>query len=369
MTTMPQSDGPPSAAQDVAYSVAKFRAAGTPVPARKPTTVICPDGPLSLQPASDLSGVLAAAPRRCGLGRQLVAPRYARRKRYAHRRGHRSPRGTLPGSAIRSHVPRLQGLGTKVAVGVRHQDELCKKSPPMSSGRRLATVILLVLITGLGCNTWRGPGFRPDGPEMRRLREVMTLGPGMSVADVGAGRGELTVALAAEVGPSGHVFSTDIDPQALEQIRTLVVAAALQNVTVVQAAARDTGLPRNCCDAVVLRRVYHHLSDPAATNVGLLRAVRPGGVLAVIDFPPTLSWLWPWPPKGVPRNRNGHGVAARLVVDEVTVSGFELVKVIDDWPGRGPLESYCAVFRNPRAADARLTGDGENPVRLKDREP
>jgi hypothetical protein len=62
MTTMPQSDGPPSAAQDVAYSVAKFRAAGTPVPARKPTTVICPDGPLSIQPASDLSGVLAAAP-------------------------------------------------------------------------------------------------------------------------------------------------------------------------------------------------------------------------------------------------------------------------------------------------------------------
>jgi SAM-dependent methyltransferase len=104
----------------------------------------------------------------------------------------------------------------------------------------------------------------------------------------------------------------------------------------------------NCCDAVVLRRVYHHLSDPAATNVELLRAVRPGGVLAIIDFPPTLSWLWPWPPNGVPRNRKGHGVAAGLVVDEVTASGFELVKVIDDWPGREPLESYCAVFRKLR---------------------
>jgi protein-S-isoprenylcysteine O-methyltransferase Ste14 len=45
MTTTPQSDGPPSAAQDVAYSVAKFRAAGTPVPARKPTTVIVRTGP------------------------------------------------------------------------------------------------------------------------------------------------------------------------------------------------------------------------------------------------------------------------------------------------------------------------------------
>jgi SAM-dependent methyltransferase len=219
----------------------------------------------------------------------------------------------------------------------------------MSTGRRLATIVLLASICGLGCNNWRGPGFRASGPEMPRLRHELALEPGMSVADVGAGRGEVTVALAAEVGPGGRVFSTDIDPQALAQIRARVAAAGLQNVTVVQAHARDTGLPIECCDAVLLRRVYHHLSDPMATNVGLLRALRPGGVLAVIDFPPTFFWLWPWPPKGVPGNRNGHGVAARLVVEEVTASGFELVKVVDDWPGRGPLESYCAVFRKPPA--------------------
>ena len=235
----------------------------------------------------------------------------------------------------------------------------------MSSGGLLATVILLVLITGVGCDSWRGPGFRLHGPEMPRLREVLTLRPGTWVADVGAGRGEVTAALAVEVGPTGHVFSTDIDPEALAQIRARVGAAGLRNVTVVQAHARATGLPMNCCDALLLRRVYHHLSNPADTNAGLLRALRPGGVLAVIDFPPTLAWLWPWPPQGVPSNRNGHGVAARLVVDEVTASGFALVKVIDDWPGRGPLENYCAVFRKPEAADASRAPDGKpNSARL-----
>jgi SAM-dependent methyltransferase len=226
----------------------------------------------------------------------------------------------------------------------------------VSIGKRVTMAILVVaiavLIARLGSGTWRGGGFHRDGPEMLRLREALALRPGMSVADVGAGQGDLTSALAAEVGPSGQVFSTDIDPQALEQIRARIAAAALRNVIVVQAYASDTGLPIDCCDAAVLRRVYHHLSDPAATNIQLLRAVRPGGVLAVIDFPPMLSWLWPWPPKGVPRNRKGHGVAAGLVVDEVTASGFALVNVIDDWPGRGPLESYCAVFRKGRAADA-----------------
>jgi SAM-dependent methyltransferase len=139
-----------------------------------------------------------------------------------------------------------------------------------------------------------------------------------------------------------------IDRESLEQIRAAVAAARLANVTLVQAEARETGLPARCCDAIVLRRVYHHLTDPAATNASLLRALRPGGVLAVIDFPPLLSWLSPWPPAGVPRNRGGHGVDARLVAEEVVASGFELVQVIEHWPGRWPLASYCAVFSKPR---------------------
>src|SRR5262249_15070613 len=163
-----------------------------------------------------------------------------------------------------------------------------------------AAIIFLAAVLGAGCSNWRGSGFRASGPEMPRLRHELALKSGMSVADVGAGGGEFTVALAGEVGSSGQVFSTDIDTQALEQIRARVAAAALQNVTVVQAHARDTGLPTDCCDAVVLRRVYHHLSDPLATNGDLLRALRPGGVLAIIDFAPTFSWLWPWPPNGVP---------------------------------------------------------------------
>jgi ubiquinone/menaquinone biosynthesis C-methylase UbiE len=184
---------------------------------------------------------------------------------------------------------------------------------------------------------------------MPRLRQVLDLVAGMSVADVGAGSGDLTLALATEVGPGGRVFSSDIDPGARERIRRRVDAAGLRNVTLVEASAQATGLPANCCDAIVLRRVYHHLSDPAATNADCLRSLRPGAVLAVIDFPPTLAWLWPWPPQGVPKDRNGHGVSAAIVVDEVSASAFELVRLFDDWPGRGPLASYCAVFRKAAA--------------------
>lgn len=190
----------------------------------------------------------------------------------------------------------------------------------------------LILLLCTGC-TWTGGGFRTDGQEMPRLRQVLALEAGKVVADVGAGKGELTLALAREVGPTGHVYSTEIDAARLEKLR----AARLDNVTVVESAGGETGLPPGCCDAIVLRRVYHHLTDPASINASQLRALRPGGVLVVIDFPPPFFW-----------SRGSLGVPAKAVLAEVAGSGFETLRVIDDWPGRGPLQSYCAVFRKPR---------------------
>jgi SAM-dependent methyltransferase len=122
----------------------------------------------------------------------------------------------------------------------------------------------------------------------------------------------------------------------LKQLRVAVVEAGLDNVTIVEARSHDTGLPPNCCDAIVLRRVYHHLTDPASINASLLQALRPGGVLAVIDFPPPFFW-----------RRGSLGVPAKMLVTEVAGSGFEPLRLIDDWPGRGPLPSYCALFRKP----------------------
>ena len=210
---------------------------------------------------------------------------------------------------------------------------------------------MLALLSGC---TWPGGGFNASGPEMPRLTQALDLRPGMVVADVGAGRGQLTLALAAAVGPRGHVFSSEIDPGRLRALRELVGKAG--NITLVEAKVSESGLPARCCDAIVLRRVYHHVADPAATNASLLQALRPGGVLAVIDLPP--PFLFP--------DRSSFGVASRIVIDEVTASGFELLGLHTDWPGRGPFDSYCALFRRPplkRAAPRRARGRSASPGR------
>jgi predicted methyltransferase len=201
----------------------------------------------------------------------------------------------------------------------------------------LTIIAVVVLAIAVSMSNWRGFGFRANGPERSRLHETIPLKPGMSVADIGAGNGELTVVLAEEVGPSGRVYSTDIDPTSLERIRVMTESARLTNVTLVRSQAADSKLPENCCDAIIIRRVYHHLTAAPELNATLLRALRPGGVLAVIDFPPLLP-VWPL----------NHGVDARRVMQDAAASGFQLVRVVDDWPGRGPLTSYCALFTKRR---------------------
>jgi len=75
-------------------------------------------------------------------------------------------------------------------------------------------------------------------------------------------------------------------------------------------SATETGLPAGCCDAILLRGVYHHLTEPTAALVSLRRALRPGGRLLVIDFAP-VWWLAPWTPKGIPKDRGGMATGPR----------------------------------------------------------
>jgi SAM-dependent methyltransferase len=100
-------------------------------------------------------------------------------------------------------------------------------------------------------------------------------------------------------------------------------------VVIIEGSADDTGLPPGCCDAIFLRHVYHHITDPQPMNESLLRALRPDGRLAVIDFnPPTR--LVP-SPEGVPKDRRGHGMPVEILIEEMTTHGFAVAERIDDW--------------------------------------
>jgi predicted methyltransferase len=86
--------------------------------------------------------------------------------------------------------------------------------------------------------------------------------------------------------------------------------------------------------------VYHHLTKPAEIDASLFQSLKPGGLLAVIDTEPRPGSSRV---EGVPENRGGHGVPQKILIQELTAAGFQLQKVLDDWPS----DDYCVIFRKP----------------------
>lgn len=173
--------------------------------------------------------------------------------------------------------------------------------------------------------------------EIKRLSALMQWKPGTIAADIGAGDGRYSFAAAEHVGAAGKVYATEIDAKKLEELRSEVTKRKLQNVVVVESKEADTNLPAACCDAIFLRRVYHHLTKPVEFDANLVRSLKPGGRLAIIDFPPRAGLD---PVEGVPANRGGHGIPQKIVIEELTAAGLQVEKVVNDWPEN----DYCVLF-------------------------
>ena len=173
--------------------------------------------------------------------------------------------------------------------------------------------------------------------EAPQLAEVLDLKPGMTVADIGTGGGAMAVVLGRLVG-SGRIYATDLTQRSLTITREYAKKEGLTNITVIEGGAASTNLPSESCEALFMRNVYHHVTEPAAFNKSLYATAKPGARLAIIDAPPGKGSELP---AGVPANRGGHGVPAAVVIDELTAAGFMHVRTIQGWP---PGDKYPTVF-------------------------
>lgn len=212
--------------------------------------------------------------------------------------------------------------------------------------RRLRAALLIWLVASLA------QGCASDGfdREVDQFAEWLRVEPGAVVADIGAGEGEYAIALAARVGPEGRVYATEIEEEKRVEILEAAREAGVDRVEVREAQIEGTGLAPACCDAIFLRTVYHHLTDPEPFTRSLYETLRPGGRLAIVDFRPT-ALLALWTPDGIPEDRGGHGIEPALVVRELEAVGFVQVDSLDPWPsGRWFDFEYGLLFEKPRQA-------------------
>src|SRR6266478_4563566 len=143
--------------------------------------------------------------------------------------------------------------------------------------RRILCGLGLLTILAFAC--WaRGDAAE----EIGRLAKLTDWKPGDVVADIGAGDGAYAFAAAERVGAAGRVYATEIDAKKLAELRSEVAKRKLGNVMVVESKEADTNLPMGCCDAIYLRRVYHHLLKAAGLQVEKIVEDWPEGSYCVL---------------------------------------------------------------------------------------
>lgn len=108
-----------------------------------------------------------------------------------------------------------------------------------------------------------------DGADAERLIAVLGIRPGSVVAEIGAGNGELTLAMSRAVGETGRVYATELGDDRIATLKRAVETARASNVQILAADAMRTNLAVGCCDAVFMRNVYHHFDDPQAMNASI----------------------------------------------------------------------------------------------------
>jgi len=178
----------------------------------------------------------------------------------------------------------------------------------------VATLIAALLISASA----HGQGSEQVAPS--RIFEALALRDGVTVCEMGAGDGELSIAAAARVGSRGHVYTNELSGR-VEALRAKVAAAHRPQIEVVVGAADRTNFPDGACDALFMRNVYHHFAAPGPMGAALAGALKPGGRLAIVDFKPDGTEA------RTPEDRDEdatHGVTPESVQRELLDAGFRI---------------------------------------------
>jgi predicted methyltransferase len=218
------------------------------------------------------------------------------------------------------------GLAAAFAISGAAQDAATQTGAPADAfpqpDRPVADIISPI---------WHDENERDKAGEPQQLVRLLSIKPGMTVADIGAGSGYYVVRLSPIVGASGRVIAEDVVSDYLENLRRRVRGLGLQNVDIVRGEAHDPKLPAQSLDLAILVHMYHEIAQPYALLYNLVPSLKPGARIGIVDaFAPTAQ----------------HGTPPGLLRCELQAVGYREIR-LDRLTGS---DAYLAIFAPPSVA-------------------
>jgi ubiquinone/menaquinone biosynthesis C-methylase UbiE len=161
----------------------------------------------------------------------------------------------------------LAALAALVAVPARALGQERRHSRPFPADK-------LGELEGPDREAWQ----KPDD-----IMDALGISDGSAVADLGAAGGWFTVRLSRRVGPTGRVYAQDIQKPMIESMDRRFRREGLRNVTTVLGTSEDPKLPAPV-DAALIVGVYGELAQPVEWLTNVVRSLKPGGRVGIVDF-------------------------------------------------------------------------------------
>ena len=132
--------------------------------------------------------------------------------------------------------------------------------------------------------TWLERPEREREENTSEMIKSLKLNAGDQVADIGVGTGYIARRLAKVIGAEGTVFGVDIQPEMLLLLEKNMKKDGLDNVKGHLGTISDPKLRENSLDFVIMVDVYHEFSHPYEMMHGIVKALKPGGRVAFVEY-------------------------------------------------------------------------------------
>jgi ubiquinone/menaquinone biosynthesis C-methylase UbiE len=115
--------------------------------------------------------------------------------------------------------------------------------------------------------------------DVRKRLEASGVAEGQTVLDFACGPGYWVMPAAKIVDEGGKVYALDIHPLAIEAVEKKARKAHLANITTIL-SGKETGLPDDSVDVILLYDALHLISNKQALLEELHRVVKPEGIFS-----------------------------------------------------------------------------------------